>query len=214
MSLWKQAGEMAGPESPGLKRFAPILALVALCWVVFAINNLLFSGYFSQYGIIPRRISSLPGIVWAPFLHGSLTHLAANTLPLLVLGAILCGRSGSEFALVSVAGTLVGGGLTWLFAREASHIGASGLVFCFFGYLGSLAYFRRTFGTLVLSAVCVLGYGGMLKGILPTSTAVSWEGHLAGLVTGIALAGVMAKTKPRKNGLQTEGKPLERIAEP
>jgi membrane associated rhomboid family serine protease len=179
-----------------LKRFVPLLTLVAACWLVFLANDLVWHGHLNQYGIIPRRLASAPGILWAPFLHASFKHLAANTVPLLILGGILCGRSRLEFVLVAVAGTLLGGGLTWLFARNACHIGASGLIFCFFGYLASLAWFRRTFGTLLLSAACILGYGGMLRGLLPTSTAISWEGHLAGLVAGVALAWVSSKLNP------------------
>ena len=193
-----------------LKRFTPIIALVGLCWLVFAANNLLWGGHLNQYGIAPRRLGSLPGIVWAPLLHGSFKHLVANTVPLLILGGIICGRSKSEFAMIAVAGTLLSGVLTWIFARNACHIGASGLIFCFFGYLASLAYFRRTFGTLVLSAVCILGYGGMLKGILPTSTAVSWEGHVAGLVSGIALAWVASKVK--KTPEVTNRQPAEPVS--
>jgi membrane associated rhomboid family serine protease len=187
------------------KRFAPILALVALCWLVFVANNLLLGGRLSQYGIEPRRLGGLPGILWAPLLHDSFRHLAANTVPLLILGGILCARSKSEFATIAAAGTLLSGGLTWLFARNACHIGASGLIFCLFGYLASLAVFRRTFGTLVLSAVCVLGYGGMLKGLLPTSSAVSWEGHVSGLAAGIALAWMASKLNPPRTD-QTAGR--------
>lgn len=179
-----------------LRRFTPILTLVALCWLVFAVNQVFWHGQLNQYGIIPRRLASLLGILWSPFLHGSFTHLVANTLPLLVLGGILCGRSNSEFALVAMAGTVLGGGLTWLFARSASHIGASGLVFCFFGYLASLAYFRRTIGALLLSVVCIVGYGGMLRGLLPTASGVSWESHLAGLLAGVALAWASANVNP------------------
>jgi membrane associated rhomboid family serine protease len=176
-----------------LKRFTPIITLVALCWLIFVVNNLLWNGDLNQYGIIPRHIGGSLGIIWAPFLHTSFEHLAANTLPLLILGTIMCARSRSEFVIVAVAGTLLGGGLTWLFARNASHIGASGLIFCFFGYLASLAYFQRTFGTLILSVVCLLAYGGILKGILPTLTAISWESHAAGLVAGIVLAWIGSK---------------------
>ncbi|HXP60222.1 MAG TPA: rhomboid family intramembrane serine protease [Dongiaceae bacterium] len=179
-----------------LKRFTPVLTLAGLCWLVFGVNNLLWNGQLNQYGIIPRRLGGLPGILWAPLLHGSFQHLAANTVPLLILGGIVCGRSKTEFTAIALAGTLLSGGLTWLWARNACHIGASGLIFCFFGYLASLAWFRRTFGTLVLSAVCIVGYGGMLKGILPTSSAVSWEGHLAGLAAGIALAWLASKLNP------------------
>jgi membrane associated rhomboid family serine protease len=199
----KPNAELIGPvDYLVLKRFTPVLTLVALCWLVFGLNQLAWHGQLNQYGIIPRRLAGLPGIVWSPFLHGSFTHLVANTVPLLVLGGILCGRSKSEFVLTAAAGTVLGGGLTWLVARNACHIGASGLVFCFFGYLASLAYFRRTFGTLLLSLVCIVGYGGMLKGILPTATEVSWEGHLAGLVAGIALAWVTSKLIPLQKKLE------------
>jgi membrane associated rhomboid family serine protease len=178
-----------------LKRFIPILAITALCWIVLGANALIWHGHLNQFGIIPRQVSGLPGIIWSPFLHASLEHLTANTLPLLVLGGIICARSKSEFALVTILGVLLGGALTWLMARNASHIGASGLIFCYFGYLASLAYFRRTFGALTLSVICILGYGGMLRGVLPSSAPVSWEGHIAGLLTGIALAWVTSKLK-------------------
>jgi len=180
-----------------LKRFLPILALTALCWLVFVTNNLLWHGYFDRYGIRPRQISSLPGIIYAPFLHASYQHLAANTLPLLILGGIICGRSKAEFLAVTVGGILLGGGLTWLFARNACHIGASGLIFGYFGYLASLAYFNRTLGALCLSVVCIVGYGGIIRGIVPTAAGISWESHLFGLVAGIAVASLMSKRKPK-----------------
>ena len=183
-----EPGRVEPPVSGVSHRFTPVLIFVALCWVVFVVNNLLLGGRFNQHGIIPRHIAGLPGILWAPLLHGSFAHLAANTFPLLVLGAVLCARSPGEFAMVAVAGTVLAGSLTWLFARTAVHIGASSLIFCFFGYLASLAWFRRTFGTLIISAGCILVYGGMLRGLVPTSAAISWEGHVAGLLAGIALA--------------------------
>jgi len=188
-----------------IKRFTPILALTAVCWLVFLVNNLLWRGQLDQYGIQPRHFSSLSGILYAPFLHASYEHLAANTLPLLILGAIICGRSRGEFIVVTVLGLLATGGLTWLFARTACHIGASGLIFCYFGYLASLAYFHRTFGTLCLSVVCIIGYGGLIRGIVPTSTPISWENHLAGLVAGTALAWFMAKLKKTPSGTPKPG---------
>ena len=205
------ASNPPGPSRPLLKRLAPILGLVILCWLVFVVNNLLLGGHWNQYGITPRHLGSLPGILLAPFLHGSFAHLAANTLPLLILGGILCLRSSWEFPLVVTAGTVLAGVLTWLFARNATHIGASGLIFCFFGYLASLAYFRRTFGTLMLSAVCIIAYGGMLKGLVPVSYAVSWEGHLAGLLAGIGLAWFASRLNPPTKAGET--KPLIAVPE-
>ena len=182
-------------RSSMLNRLIPILALTALCWAMFVVNNVILSRHLNQYGIIPRHISSLPGIMWSPFLHASFRHLTANSVPLFVLGAIICARSKVEFASATVAGIILGGTLTWLVGRNASHIGASGLVFCYFGYLTSLAFFERKITTVALSVLCIVGYGGMLKGVLPSSTPVSWEGHLAGLTAGIAVAWIRSKIK-------------------
>ena len=173
----------------------PIIVLTALCWLVFLVNNVLLGGRLLEYGIVPRHISSLLGIIWAPFLHGSLGHIAANTIPLFVLGAIICARGRPEFMFVTLLGILFTGGLTWLFARPACHVGASGLIFCYFGYLASLAWFNRTIGTLLLSLVCLVAYGGILRGIFPNSPNISWESHVAGLVTGVTLAWFNAKLR-------------------
>jgi membrane associated rhomboid family serine protease len=183
-----------------LKRFTSILALTTLCWLVFLVNNVVLDGHLDQWGIKPRQLSGLPGIVFAPFLHGSYQHLAANTVPLLVLGGILCARGKGEFTIVTLAGMFLGGGLTWLFARNACHIGASGLIFCYFGYLASLAWFNRTFGTLCLSVACILGYGGLVWGIVPTSAAISWESHLTGLIAGTTVGWLMAKLRKTPMG--------------
>ncbi len=178
-----------------LKRFVPIIILTALCWLVFLMNNVLLGGTLSQHGIIPRHVAGLPGILWAPFLHGSFAHIVANTVPLFVLGAVLCARGRPEFMLVTLCGILLTGGLTWIFARPASHIGASGLIFCYFGYLASLAWFNRTFGTLLLSVACLLAYGGILRGIFPNAPGISWESHACGLISGVTLAWFATKLK-------------------
>ena len=176
-------------------RLGPILALAVICWVVFVANNFIWRGNLTGHGIIPRQVSSLVGILWSPFLHVNLKHLVANTVPLLILGSILCFRGKGEFVLVTGAGIVGGGALTWLAGRHAVHVGASGLIFCYFGYLASLALFQRKLATLCLSAVCILGYGGVLRGILPTSEGVSWESHLSGLITGIAMAWLIARVE-------------------
>lgn len=171
-----------------LKRFTPIIGLVALCWIVFILNEFLLGGTLERWGIVPRQPNGLAGIIFAPVLHVSFRHIAANTIPLIILGAILCVRSPREFWTVTVLGALLCGVLTWLFGRNAYHIGASGLIFCYFGYVTSLAWFRRTLMNLMLSGVCLVLYGGMLKGLLPVSGTISWESHLAGLIAGVCLA--------------------------
>jgi membrane associated rhomboid family serine protease len=181
-----------------VKRFVPILLLLALCWMVFVVNNLIMHGDLNQYGIRPRHTESLPGIIWSPFLHGSFRHLMTNTLPLAFLGGLLGMRGRAQFWIVTTAGIVFSGGLTWLIGRNAYHIGASGLIFCFFGYLVSLAFFERKIGTVILSIICVGMYGGLVRGILPSSSAVSWEGHLAGASSGIFLAWMLSNINQAK----------------
>jgi len=188
------------------KRLTPVVFFIAVCWAVFVLNNLILHGNLNQYGIQPRHAGGLPGILWAPFLHGSWKHLVANTVPLALLGTILSLRGRTECGIVIVAGIFLSGGLTWLIGRNAYHIGGSGLIFCFFGYLASLALFERKIGTLLLSIVCILGYGGILRGILPTSSSVSWEGHLAGFISGITLAWFLSRVK------EADGKSEVRIS--
>jgi len=85
------------------------------------------------------------------------------------------------------------------------HVGASGLIFCYFGYLASLAWFNRNLPTIVLSVACIVGYGGMIRGVLPTSVPISWEGHLAGFLCGIALAWLNSKlTKSSKEKITAQ----------
>ena len=182
-----------------VKRFFPILVIVAACWVVFVVNNLMMGGALTAHGIIPRDPHRLSGILWAPFLHVNLDHIVGNTLPLLILGAILSTGSRRQFAVVTIVGILITGGITWLLARDACHVGASSLIFCYFGYTASRALFERTFGTLVLSALCLGLYGGIVRGVLPTTAAISWEGHAAGLFTGILLAKLAGNFRKQSN---------------
>ena len=188
-----------------LKRLLPPLALAGACWVVFFINHALFSDHLIQYGIRPRYLSGLSGILWSPFLHGSYPHLVANTVPLLILGGILSFRNPGEFVGVTIGGIVLSGGLLWVLGRNAYHIGASALIFCFFGYLASLAVFERKSGNLFLSVICIVGYGGILRGMVPTSAAVSWEGHLFGFLSGIALAWFISNVKKADNVRVREG---------
>src|SRR6185503_14624171 len=118
---WLEMSAVTLKNNPLLKRLVPVLGLVAICWAVFFLNNVMLNGQLNQYGIRPRYVRSFPGIFCAPFLHGSLQHLLANTLPLTVLGAILCLRGRSEFGIVTVSGIVLSGGLTWLIGRNAYH---------------------------------------------------------------------------------------------
>lgn len=179
-----------------MKKIYPVLGFVGLCWLVFLVNNVLLKGAFLPLGIVPRHVGGLWGIALAPLLHASLRHLLANTVPLLILGSVISFRSPGTFVSVTVAGTLLSGTLVWLLARPGCHIGASGLVFCYFGFVLGQAWFQRTFVNILLALVCGFIYGGLIWGLSPFQTGVSWEAHAAGLVAGILLA-KMGPARPR-----------------
>ena len=164
-----------------------VLAAVALLWAVEAVN--LTTGHtLNTWGILPRTVAGLRGIPLSPFLHANFSHLLVNTLPFLVLGGLVCLQGKRAFLGVSLV-VIVGGGIAlWLFGRMAYHIGASGLIFGYFGYLVARAWYERSPGSILIALVTLFFYGGLVWGVLPTNTYISWEGHLFGLLAGIVAA--------------------------
>jgi len=181
-----------------LKKLYPVLFFAGLCWAVFGINHLFFHDRFNSYGIVPRTVTGLRGIVCSPFLHASLHHIVANTVPLLVLGAVIAWRSRAVYLVITTAGILLSGALTWLVARHGCHIGASGLVFCYFAYIIGQAWYQRSAVNILLAVVCGFFYGGLIWGLSPFQIGVSWEGHAAGLAAGLFLARVTKSSPPAK----------------
>ncbi len=176
--------------------FAVALSFVLLLWVVQFAE--FFGGLdFTQFGIYPRRAAGLAGVLLAPFIHGSFAHLFANTAPIIVIGTMLLyGYPRAAKVLLPVV-YLGGGVAVWLFAREAYHIGASGLAFgmLFFVFtVGALRWERRT---IALSLVVFFLYGGMIWGVLPVARDVSFESHLSGAVLGIVLAFLLRRCDPK-----------------
>ncbi len=180
------------------EQFYILGGFVALIWVVEILDNLLFYRILpgkglDEFGIIPRRFLGLRGIVFAPFLHGGYYHVAANTVPFLVLGWLIMLRNTKDFWTVSVVSALVSGLGTWLFGRSAYHIGASGMIFGYFGYLLFRGYFERSIVAIAISLLVGFTYGGMIYGVLPTQSWISWEGHLFGFIGGAIAAKLLVE---------------------
>jgi membrane associated rhomboid family serine protease len=165
---------------------------VLLIWITEIVDQLFFRGSLDRFGIYPRSIESLPHILFAPFLHGGYYHVAANTVPFLVLGWLVMLRNRSEFWLVSIITALASGLGTWVLGRSAYHIGASGMIFGYFGYLLLRGYFERSLTAIVIALLVGVCYGGMIFGILPTRSWVSWEGHLFGFLGGVLCARLLS----------------------
>lgn len=165
---------------------------VIVTWIVSLTNFVLLgNGLGRLLGIRPRQLWGLVGIVFSPLLHRDLGHLVANTVPFLVLGWLILLqreiRGGSDFYAITLTILLIGGLGTWLFGREAIHLGASGLVFGYIGFLLAGAYVGPTVLTLGLALTVFWLYGAQLWAMLPQTTEnkVSWEGHLFGFAGGI-----------------------------
>jgi len=172
----------------------------AILWGVEAVDRLILGGSLDTLGISPRTGAGLKGIVLAPFLHRDFAHLAANTVPLVVLGwFILLGGIGAFFFVLGLA-AVIGGLGTWLLGGAGSvHIGASGVVFGFLGFLLVRGYFEKSSRAIVLSIVAALIYGGFVWGVLPGQEGISWQGHLFGFLGGVAAARLLPVTEPRES---------------
>jgi len=170
---------------------------VALMWVLELVDVIVFRQRLNIYGIIPREIIGLRGILFAPFLHAGFAHLISNTIPFLVLGWFVMLQETSEFFIVTPIIMLVSGLGVWLIGSPGVHIGASGVVFGYLGFLLARGLFERNFLSIVLSLLVGSLYGSLIWGVLPTQIGVSWEGHLFGFIGGVLAARFLAKQKSK-----------------
>jgi membrane associated rhomboid family serine protease len=173
-----------------------LLLVVALLWVVFLVNDLFLRNGLNAFGIRPRNFTGLRGILFAPFLHGGFYHIASNTASFLTFGWLVMLYGMGDFYFVSVISALTAGLGTWVVGSPGSvHIGASGVIFGYFGFLLFRGYFEKSFVAIALSIAIAVSYGGLIFGVLPTRSYISWEGHLFGFLGGILAARVLAKQK-------------------
>lgn len=180
-----------------LLRHAAILGgVVATLWIVELLDWLWLRGALDGFGIQPRTWSGLQAIVIAPWLHAGFGHLLANTIPFVVLGWFVMVRRTTDFFIVTLASLLASGAGIWLFGGASSiHLGASGVVFGFLGYLLARGYYERSVVAVAMAALAFFLYGGMLWGMLPLQQGISWQGHLFGFVGGVLVAYGQARPK-------------------
>lgn len=201
MAYRSRSGPASGyrPSNPGgaapLSRRvrAKAAAVLMACWVallwVLEIIDVVSRHALDTFGVSPRDLGELRDVVPAAFLHFGFDHLAANTVPLLVLGFLVALAGLRRFFAVVTVIILVSGLGVWLTApAHTTTAGASGVVFGLLGYLLIRGFVNRSAGDLVVGLLVGLVYGSVLWGVLPTATGVSWQGHLFGLVGGVMAA--------------------------
>jgi len=169
--------------------------MLVLIWLVK-----LFEVYteidLSEYGVFPHQLKGLRGILFSPLIHSDFSHLISNSTSLFILTFSLFALYTRSSLWVFPIIYIFHGLAVWLFAREAYHIGASGLVYGFASYLFFMGVFRKDSRSIALSLLVVFLYGGLVWGVLPTDPNVSFEAHLSGAVIGLVCSIIFRKYDP------------------
>lgn len=202
----QQVPALKQPSSPARRVLpaAPMRAGIVIgsftvvLYLVTLVNMLAFHGSLRQFGIGPRTVSGLPGVVWAPLIHDGWAHLFGNTIPVLVFGFLAMSAGIGPWIATTVLIWLVSGFGVWL-TGGAVTVGASGIVFGWLAFLLVRGVFNRSAGQLTVAVVLLLFWGSTLLGLLPgLHPGISWQGHLFGALGGILAAWLAAMANRRR----------------
>ncbi|HPR33850.1 MAG TPA: rhomboid family intramembrane serine protease [Prolixibacteraceae bacterium] len=172
----------------------PILFLV-IFWMV-KLAEIMLDVRFIQWGVYPRQLDGLRGIVLSPLVHADFSHLAGNSASFFVLALALFYFYRKVAMRVFVFNYFLSGALLWIDGRESWHVGASGIIYGLAAFLFFSGLFRRDIRLLSISLIVTFLYGGFLWGLFPTDSAISWEGHLSGAASGTLLSFLYRKYGP------------------
>lgn len=187
-----------------------LVIIAAVVWAIELIDLFLLGSRLDVLGIHPRTWFGLIGIPLMPFLHGGIAHVLSNTLPFLVLGWIMIQAEKKRFLGVSLAIILLGGIGTWLIGgigsdRPEIHVGASGLIYGYFGYVMVRAFLEKRLIWIITGLLVGFFFGGMIFGVIPLQQdGVSWEGHLCGLLAGAWIGRCRTVKRKKEENLYPE----------
>lgn len=173
----------------------PLFFLISI-WLVYIIE-IHFGFNFNKFGIYPRSIDGLRGILFSPFIHSNAQHLFNNSAPLIVMLAALYYFYYKIANKVLFIGLILTGVLTWILGRPANHIGASGVVYMLISFIFFSGIFRKYYRLIALSLIVVFLYGSMIWYIFPVEERISWEGHLSGFLVGLLFAIIFRNQGPQ-----------------
>jgi membrane associated rhomboid family serine protease len=174
------------PPNP-LQALIVIGSFTVLLYVIEIVDAAM-SGRLDQFGIQPRTLGGLDGVLWAPLLHHGWAHLLANTLPVLLFGFLAMSSGVGQWVAVTLTIWLFSGLGVWLVGGDGTTVGASGLAFGWLAFLLVRGLFNRALGQIMVAVVLFLYWGSTLLGVLPGNPGVSWQGHLFGAIGGILAA--------------------------
>lgn len=162
------------------------LEIIAVLWAIQILNRAV-NYRLNLLGIVPRELFGLGGVACSPFLHGSSNHLFFNSIPLFFLLNLMLAYGWHPFVVFTVNIALIGGLLTWFLGRNAIHVGASGVIMGYMGFLLMQAIHQRTAYTLILGLIALYYCGSILLSLFPSDEKTSWEGHVFGFVAGLCV---------------------------
>ncbi|MFH4965042.1 rhomboid family intramembrane serine protease [Gaetbulibacter sp. M235] len=172
------------------------IAITLFIWLVFWFE-VRFGFNFTKFGIYPQEIKGLKGIIFSPFIHGDIYHIYHNTIPLFILSMALFYFYRPIAWKILLFGILISGFLTWCIGRPSYHIGASGLIYVLVSFIFFKGVFAKYYRLIALSLLVIFLYGSMIWYVFPIEENMSWEGHLSGLITGLAFALYFKKEIPK-----------------
>jgi membrane associated rhomboid family serine protease len=187
-----------------VKSFLVPLIFPAVLWIVHLVS-VVFNLNLAWMGILPRTTAGLLGIITGPLIHAGFPHLISNSFPLVILGWIIFFFFPKVAYRLFFFIYLLTDILVWCFARQVYHIGASGMIYGFLGFLFFSGIFRRDNKSIALALLVTFLYGGVVWGILPGQEGISWESHLFGALTGLLAAFLFRKIDmPKKYDWEDE----------
>jgi membrane associated rhomboid family serine protease len=198
---FKYYPEPISPEAVELEKkiFKYSLIIPAIFLIIIWLTKLtetIFGIHLTNWGILPRNLSGLKGILTAPLIHADYKHLIANSIPFLVLSTALFFFYRNVALRIFFLNYFLSGILLWLGGREVWHIGLSGVIYGLAAFLLISGILRNDLRLLTISLIVVFLYGGLFWGIFPIDPHISWEGHLMGTVSGTILSLIYYKNGP------------------
>ncbi len=179
------------------------LIFIIIIWAVKLIE-LSLETTFVEYGVLPRKLSGIKGIIFSPFIHKDIKHLLNNSIPILILGSSLCFFYKKNYKIIFPLLFIISGVFLWCLGRMNPHIGASGIIYALASFIFFSGIISKNKNLSALSLIVIFIYGSLFWGLFPTHQEISWEGHLSGFISGLILSWFFRNDLPKRKKYQWE----------
>ena len=176
-------------------KFSAIVLIII--WSV-KIFEIVFDYDFTEYGVLPRKLNGLIGILFSPLIHSDVNHLLSNSLPVIILCLLIFNFYSQIAKKIFIYLYFISGLWLWCIGRESFHIGASGLIYAMASFLFFSGILRKNSQLSAVALLVIFIYGGLFWGLFPIHKNVSWEGHLTGFIAGILVSFIFRKDGPKR----------------